>query len=125
MIKNLLLISLFISNLYSQNISWYSNYDKALILAQNEKKNLFVLLVDEKEESKKLLANLYKKKEFVNLLNKRFISILININYKISYPIELYYTTRFPTIFIVDSKLELVLKEPIYNINSLEELKLF
>jgi len=125
MIKNLLLISLFISNLYSQNISWYSNYDKALILAQNEKKNLFVLLVDEKEESKKLLANLYKKKEFVNLLNKRFIPILININYKTSYPIELYYTTRFPTIFIVDSKLELVLKEPIYNINSLEKLKLF
>lgn len=125
MIKKLLLISLFISNLYSQNISWYSNYDKALVLAQKEKKNLFVLLVDEKEESKKLLANLYKKKEFVDLLNKRFIPILININYKTSYPIELYYSTKFPTIFIVDSKLELMLKEPIYDIDSLEELKLF
>jgi len=125
MSKNLLLIFFFISNLYSQNISWYSNYDKALILAQNEKKNLFVLLVDTKEESKRLLTNLYKKKEFINLLNKRFVSILINIEYKTSYPIELYYTTKFPTIFIVDSKLEIILEKPIYDINFLEKLKLF
>ncbi|WP_419763901.1 MAG: hypothetical protein ACNI28_08880 [Arcobacter sp.] len=125
MLKNLLPIFLFISTLYSQNISWHSNYDKALIKAQNENKNLFILLVDTKEKSKKLLAKLQSKKEIVDLLNKRFIPILININYKTSYPIELYYTTKFPTIFIVDSKLELTLEEPIYDIDSLEELKLF
>lgn len=122
MLKKLLFISLFISTLYSQNISWHFNYDKALIQAHEENKNLFVLLVNDNQESKKLIAALYKEESIIKSLHKEYLSILINVNYKTTYPIELYYTTQFPTMFIANAKLELMLSDPMYNIKKLEEV---
>lgn len=124
MFKIFLFLYFFISTVYAQNLSWYFKYDEALITAQNENKELFILLVDNNQNSKNLLNALNEDKKLIKSLNKRFINVLINVNYKTTYPIELYYTTKFPTIFIANAKLELVLNEPIYDIEVLKE-KLF
>ena len=120
MFKIFLFLYFFISTVYAQNLSWYFKYDEALITAQNENKELFILLVDNNQNSKNLLNALNEDKKLIKSLNKRFINVLINVNYKTTYPIELYYTTKFPTIFIANAKLELVLNEPIYDIEVLK-----
>lgn len=121
MLKKLLLLSLFISSVYSQNILWHANYDKALIKAHKENKNLFVFLVNANKASKNVLAQLYKEKTLIKKLNQEYISILINVNYKTTYPIELYYTTSFPTMFIANAKVELMLADPVYTIPALKK----
>ena len=92
--------------------------------AHKENKNLFVLLVNDNQKSKHIFSKLYKEKALMKRLNQEYISILVNVNYKTTYPIELYYTTQFPTMFIANAKLELMLSDPMYDINMLKkELK--
>ena len=121
MLKKLLLLCLFISSLFSQNILWHSNYDKALIKAHKENKNLFVFLVNGNQASKNILTQLYKEKSLIEKLNQEYISILVNVNYKTTYPIELYYTTSFPTMFLANAKLELMLADPIFTLPTLKQ----
>ena len=57
----------------------------------------------------------------IEYINKNFISVLITVEHKTSYPIELFYTTNFPSIFFASHKDESFLTHPIYNFKSKEE----
>ena len=122
MFKLLLLLILLISNLYSNNISWYSSYDKALQTAHKEHKNLMIFIASNKtKESNKVLGKYFLNQEYIQYINKHFISVLVTVEYKTSYPIELFYTTKFPSIFFASFKDESFLTHPMYGFESKEK----
>ncbi|MBY0541583.1 MAG: DUF255 domain-containing protein, partial [Campylobacterales bacterium] len=122
MYKILLILILLLSNLFSNNISWYHSYDKALITAQKEKKNLMLFIASSKNNnSNEILKQYFLNQDYIEDINKKFISVLITIEHKTSYPIELFYTTNFPSIFFVSYEDESYLTHPIYKFNSKEE----
>lgn len=120
--KILLLLILLISSAFANNIKWYASYDKALEQAHKTKKNLMIYIASSKEvKSKKILKEYFTNKDYIEYLNKNFINVLVTIEYKTSYPIELFYTTTFPTIFFASYKDESFLTHPIYEIKSQED----
>ena len=122
MYKILLILILLLSNLFSNNISWYHAYDKALELAQKEKKNMMLFIASSKtNNSNEILKKYFLNQEYIEYINKNFISVLITVEHKTSYPIELFYTTSFPSIFFASYKDESYLTHPIYKFNSKEE----
>ena len=122
MYKILLILILLLSNLFSNNISWYHSYDKALELAQKEKKNMMLFIASSKtNNSNEILKQYFLNQDYVEYINKNFISVLITVEHKTSYPIELFYTTSFPSIFFASYKDESYLTHPIYKFNSKEE----
>jgi thioredoxin-related protein len=122
MYKIILLLILLLSNLSSNNISWYSSYDKALEIAQKEKKNMMLFIASSKDKnSNKILRKYFQNQEYINYLNTNFINVLITVEYKTSYPIELFYTRSFPSIFFVAYKDESFLTHPIYHFKSRED----
>ncbi|MDD4328412.1 MAG: DUF255 domain-containing protein [Aliarcobacter sp.] len=122
MFKILLILILLLSNLFSNNISWYHSYEKALITAQKEKKNLMLFIASTKSyNSNEILKQYFLNQDYVEYINKNFISVLITVEHKTSYPIELFYTTSFPSIFFASYRDESYLTHPIYKFNSKEE----
>ena len=122
MYKILLILILLLSNLFSNNISWYHSYDKALEIAQKEKKNMMLFIASSKDKnSNEILRKHFQNQDYINYLNTNFISVLITVEHKTSYPIELFYTTNFPSIFFASHKDESFLTHPIYNFKSKEE----
>jgi thioredoxin-related protein len=122
MYKIILLLILLLSNLSSNNISWYSSYDKALEIAQKEKKNMMLFIASSKDKnSNKILRKYFQNQDYINYLNTNFINVLITVEYKTSYPIELFYTRSFPSIFFVAYKDESFLTHPIYHFKSRED----
>ena len=122
MYKIILILILLLSNLFSNNISWYSSYDKALEIAQKEKKNMILFIASSKDKnSNKIIRKYFQNQDYINYLNTNFINVLITVEYKTSYPIELFYTTSFPSIFFASYKNESYLTHPIYKFNSKEE----
>ena len=121
MYKIILILILLLSNLFSNNISWYSSYDKALEIAQKEKKNMILFIASSKDKnSNKIIRKYFQNQDYINYLNTNFINVLITVEYKTSYPIELFYTTSFPSIFFVAYKDESFLTHPIYHFKSRE-----
>ena len=122
MYKILLILILLFTNLLSNNISWYSSYDKAFYIAQKEKKNMMLFISSSKDNnSNEILKKYFMNQEYIDYLNKNFINVLISVEHKSSYPIELFYTTSFPSIFFASYKDESFLTHPIYNFKSKEE----
>jgi thioredoxin-related protein len=122
MYKIILILILLFTNLFSNNISWYSSYDKAFQIAQKEKKNMMLFIASSKDNnSNEILRKYFINQDYINYLNKNFINVLITIEHKTSYPIELFYTTSFPSIFFASHKDESFLTHPIYNFKTKEE----
>ena len=126
MYKILLTLILLFSNLFSNNMSnnilWYNSYDKALEIAQKEKKNLMLFIASTKDNSSnEILKKYFQNQNYIEYLNTNFINVLITVEHKTSYPIELFYTTTFPSIFFASYKDESFLTHPIYYFKSKEE----
>lgn len=112
------LFLIFSLQLQADSISWYGNYDKALQASHKQNKNMMILLISSKQkESMKIVKKLFMNKKYVSHLNKNYINILINVDYKTSYPIELFYTTKFPSLFFASHKDESFLIDPIYGLD--------
>ena len=110
-----LLFFLFCALLYSKSLSWRGNYDKALAEARDSDKILLVLLVKNGcKRCNEVLKKVFTDKPYIKSLNQKVVAVLINKEYKSSYPIEMYYTTVYPTLFFVNPQNETFIKEPIY-----------
>ena len=123
MYKILLILILLLSNLSSNNIvnniSWHGSYDKALEIVHKEKKNMMLFISSSKDSnSNEILRKYFMNQKYIDYLNKNFINVLISVEHKTSYPIELFYTTSFPSIFFVAYKDESFLTHPIYHFKS-------
>ena len=115
MLRQLWLLWLFTLFTYANHVHWLGDYDNALQLAHTEHKPLLVLVV--KKDSK--LCNTILHKEFMNhcyidTINEKFIAVMVTYEGRTSYPIEMYYTTVFPSLFFVDTENETFMREPIY-----------
>ena len=96
-------------------VNWLGDYDKAYQKALKEKKFLLVLVVKEHDHlSSSIIKNSFMDKRYVDVINHKFVSVIVTYEGVLSYPVEMYYTTVFPALFFVDSQREIFLKEPLY-----------
>lgn len=124
MFKLVFISLLLFLELQAQSISWYGSYDKALQAAHKQQKNMMILLVSSKQkESMSIIKKLFMKKDYIPYVNKKYINVLINADYKTSYPIELFYTTKFPSLFFASYKDESFLSNPIYDLRDENDLR--
>ena len=68
-----------------------------------------LLFIDDKEGKyiKKFTSLIYSDKRVKECISNRYIPIVVKMSSHISYPIELYYTTIYPTLFIANAKDEI------------------
>jgi len=105
------------SIIYANHIQWQGDYDKALLQAREEHKVLMVLLIKNScHECKNIVTNLFMNKTYIDELNKNVISVIVNIDNKHSFPLEMYWANDYPTLFFVDSQNESFIDEPMYNV---------
>ncbi len=103
-------------------VQWISTYDMAHEKALREKKSLFVLLVDDYAQAKKINYELFINKEYVKNINESFVSVVINKNQTASYPIELLYTLEYPAMFFLD-RYELFLCKALFGVPAAKQLQ--
>ncbi len=96
------------------HIHWMGNYDKALQRAHQEHKPLLVLVTDKGKASQHTIATQLMHQPYIEAMNKHFVAVIVTYEGEENYPIEMYYTTVFPTLFLVDSSRELFLRKPLY-----------
>jgi len=112
----LLFLLLFATTIYANHIAWLGSYDDALRLAKIESKPLMVLLV--KKECKRcndFIVDYFMNRDYISQLNEKVVSVIVTYEGSSSYPVELFYSTTFPTLFLVDSSDESFLMEPLYD----------
>lgn len=121
-LRLLLCCTILLTSLNANNIRWYSSYDKALEKAHKQNKNLMIFISSNKsKKSNTILKNYFLNQDYIKYINQNFISVLITVEYKTSYPIELYYTTQFPSLFFASYKDESFLTHPIYDFKTKED----
>lgn len=118
--KTLFFLLLFIQGIVAEHIRWQSNYEASLQIAKKHNKDILLLIL--KKEDKKSITALTDT-TLVAIINKKFIPVVVFFENQNSYPIELFYTQTFPTIFFVSKEDESYLKEPLFGNVDLIELK--
>ncbi len=106
------LLPLFLS---ANFVNWLGNYDVAHQKALKEHKPLLVLVVRKNDPlSSQIIKNSFMDQDYVDVINAKMVPVIVTYEGVLSYPIEMYYTTVFPTLFFVDSSKETFLREPLY-----------
>ena len=114
-IKFLLFWLLFPLVIFANHVQWLGDYDKALQKAHQEHKPLLVLVVKHKDPlSNKIIKDQFMNHAYVDEINKKMVPVIVTYEGRTSYPIEMYYTRVFPTLFFVDSSREIFFREPLY-----------
>jgi len=127
MIKFLFVLCLLTVYINANHIHWMGNYDKALQKAHKEHKPLMVLLVKKEcPPCNDVIKDSFMEQRYIKHLNQKFISVMVTYEGRESYPIEMFYSTSFPTLFFVSSKTETFLAKPLYgesiSVNSIENI---
>ena len=113
--KYILPLWLFSLSLLADHVHWLGNYNTALKLAYDQQKPLLVLLVKKGDIfSSTLIKKCFMNQPYIDKVNQKTVPVIIIYESRLSYPIEMYYTTVFPTLFLVDTKTEMFMKEPLY-----------
>jgi thioredoxin-related protein len=113
--RSLLFLLIFSLSLNADHISWLGNYDTALEKAKKEQKPMMVLLV--KKDCKpcnEIIVKNFINRDYIEALNEKYVAVMVTYEGRTSYPIELFYSTVFPTLFFVSSRDEHFLEEPLY-----------
>ncbi len=99
--KVLFILFFFTLSINADHIHWLGNYDKALQKAQKEHKHLMVLLVKKECPScNAVIQHYFMGQEYVKHLNQKFVSVIVTYEGRESYPIELFYSRSFPTLYL-------------------------
>ena len=115
MIKILLALLFYSTIIHANHIHWLGDYDKAHVLAQKEHKALMVLLVKKPcNLCNQTIQKLFMNQPYIDPLNKKFIPVILTYGGAENYPIEMYYSSTFPTLFFVNSNDESFLTTPLY-----------
>ena len=122
--KLLFVLCLFVSLTFANHVSWQGNYDKALEEARDNDKILMVLLIkNDSIPCKKLVKDIFTNQPYIVKLNQNIVSVIVNKDNSYSYPIEMYWSNEYPTLFFVNSDNETFLHEPLYGGVTTEEIK--
>lgn len=112
--KTLFALLIAASALFCEHIRWQNDFDKALFEAKKAKKEILLLVLKKEcEACKSVLSEVFGDKEVQKALNGRYVPVAVFYENKNSYPIELFYTQEFPTLFFVSYKDESYLRKPI------------
>ena len=108
-------------------VKWMGNYDAAHQKALKEQKPLLVLLVKKNApNTSKQIHDIFMDRPYVGKINTGTVPVIVTYEGELSYPIEMYYTTVFPTLFFVDSSRELFLHDPLcgneINVNNVKKV---
>jgi len=115
MLRQLILFWLLTLGIYANQVHWLGNYATARQLAHKEHKPLLVLVVKHKDPlSNTIIKNHFMNHAYVDSINQKMVAVIVTYEGRTSYPIEMYYTRVFPTLFFVDSARELFFREPLY-----------
>jgi len=96
-------------------VNWLGDYDTAHHKALKEHKPLLVLVVKKHSpESNFIIRTVFMDRKYVEAINEKTVPVMVTYEGRASYPVEMYYTTVFPTLFFVDAQRELFLKKPLY-----------
>jgi len=80
-------------------IKWFHNYDVGHKEALRLEKPIMLFLKDDSSiESEKMFSKTFANKEVIQSINKNFVSIQLPKGTD-QFPLELYYTLDFPTLF--------------------------
>ncbi len=93
-------------------VHWRGDYEAARGEAVQTRKKLLLLLVKNSENGRKVLAAIGKEADLSRKISQNTVAVIVIADAKARYPIELYYTTKYPTIFLVDAKREIPLGSP-------------
>ena len=111
--KQIFIILFAISMVYANHIKWHGNYEKALKEAREQNKVLMVLLIKNNcQKCKDLVKDIFINKPYIDELNHNVISVIVNIDNKHSFPIEMYWSNEYPTLFFVNSRNEIFIHKP-------------
>jgi len=107
-----------------ERVHWRGGYDRALEKARQHGKDLLLVLVRKgSSASRELVRRIGNDPETVRQLGSRFVPVIVVSDRKESYPVELYYTLKFPTLYIVDAKRELPRQAPCIGMNCAQYLR--
>jgi len=103
-------------------VNWLGTYDSAHKKALQEKKPLLVFVIKKDASlSSQIISRTFMNKSYVDHINEKMVPVIVTYEGALNYPIEMYYTTVFPTLFFVDSSREVILTEPIYGTDITEK----
>ena len=106
---------IFLLTLHADHVSWRGDYDKALEKAKESHKPLMIYLVKKPcPLCNDILRQIFMNQPYIKGLNKRFVSVIVTFEGAQNYPVEMYYSTTFPTLFFVDSDSEHFLAKPLF-----------
>lgn len=104
----------FTSLLFGEHVRWQNNFENSLIEAKKEQKDILLLVLKRDcKECKSVFTDIFMDAEVIDKVNSKYISVIVFFEDKNSYPIELFYTQQFPSLFFVSSKDELFLNAPL------------
>ena len=99
----------------ANHVQWLGDYDTALQRAHKEHKPLLVLVVKYKDPlCNTIIKNHFMNHDYIDTINQKMIPVIVMYEGRSSYPIEMYYTRIFPTLFFVDTKTETFIGDPLY-----------
>ena len=109
--------------LFANHVHWLGDYDTALQKAHQEHKPLLVLVVKKDSLiSNKIIKDHFMNHIYVDVINQKMVPVIVTYEGRVSYPIEMYYTRVFPTLFFVDTKTETFMGKPLYGEEITQEI---
>jgi hypothetical protein len=107
----------------SAHISWLGDYDAAHRLALRQHKNLLVILVkSECKTCRELIRRIGSDPKLQQKIAAQYIPVILTAGPGATYPIELYYCTHFPTLFLVNAETEVFLSPPCFGTGCLKNI---
>ncbi len=100
--------------LFADNLHWLGDYDSALQKAKFDNKPLLLFIVNKGRNSTRVLKNCFAKEAVAEAVNSKTVPVMVLFEGQSSYPIEMFYTTVFPTLFAINSKDERLISNPLY-----------
>ncbi len=97
------------------SFSWRGDYEEARREAIDAHKILLVFVTDSHDrKSADILGRVFTNRPYLEALSRRAVGVIVYRDGRRTYPIEMYYTTVFPTLFFVDPARELFVSSPLY-----------
>ena len=89
-------------------LRWRGDYDQAFQEARRSGKDVLLILVKRAcPRGRALIRKIGEDRSLSSRLMQAFVPVIVTAGARAAYPIELYYTTRFPALFLVDAATEL------------------
>lgn len=106
---------LILSFAFGEHIRWRNDFDKVLVEAKRTQKDILLLILKKDcDICKSVFTDIFNEKEIQDKVEQKYVPVVVFFENKNSYPIELFYTIRFPALFFVSREDESFLKKPLF-----------